>query len=99
MCGIAGILQFSGAAPDRAALERMTQSLAHRGPDGSGHWQQGPVALGHRRLAIIDLSTAANQPMLSADGRLALVFNGEIYNYRELMQELAEAGVSCRTSS
>ncbi|MCK6371390.1 MAG: asparagine synthase (glutamine-hydrolyzing), partial [Gammaproteobacteria bacterium] len=99
MCGLAGMLRFDRAAPDLAALRRMTDTLAHRGPDGSGHWQEGPVALGHRRLAIIDLSVAANQPMESADGGLVIVFNGEIYNYRELAQSLAEAGLPCRTNS
>jgi asparagine synthase (glutamine-hydrolysing) len=99
MCGIAGILRLDGAAPDAALLARMTETIAHRGPDGSGHWQEGPIALGHRRLAIIDLSTAANQPMWSADGKLAIVFNGEIYNYRELARELAAAGLACRTAS
>jgi asparagine synthase (glutamine-hydrolysing) len=99
MCGIAGLLRFDGVAPDPALLHRMTDALAHRGPDGSGHWQEGPIALGHRRLAIIDLSVEANQPMWSSDGSLAIVFNGEIYNYRELALELAAAGLSCRTTS
>ena len=99
MCGIAGILRFDGVVPDPAWLPRMTDAIAHRGPDGSGHWQEGPVALGHRRLAIIDLSAEANQPMCSTDGSLAIVFNGEIYNYRELTRELAAAGLPCRTTS
>ncbi|MDH5276561.1 MAG: asparagine synthase (glutamine-hydrolyzing) [Gammaproteobacteria bacterium] len=99
MCGIAGLLRFDGIAPDPALLHRMTDAIAHRGPDGSGHWQEGPIALGHRRLAIIDLSVDANQPMWSSDGSLAIVFNGEIYNYRELALELAAAGLSCRTTS
>ncbi len=99
MCGIAGILKFDGVAPDPAWLPRMTDAIAHRGPDGSGHWQEGPVALGHRRLAIIDLSADANQPLWSTDGSLAIVYNGEIYNYRELPRELAGAGLPCRTTS
>jgi len=99
MCGIAGILRFDGVAPDPALLHRMTDAIAHRGPDGTGHWQEGPVALGHRRLAIIDLSENANQPMWSSDGSLAIVFNGEIYNYKELALEVAAAGLSCRTTS
>jgi len=99
MCGIAGILRFDGSSPDPALLPRMTDAIAHRGPDGSGHWQEGPIALGHRRLAIIDLSADANQPMWSSDGSLAIVFNGEIYNYRELRLELAAAGLACRTTS
>lgn len=68
----------------------MNAALAHRGPDAEGVWTEGPVALGHRRLAIIDLSDAGRQPMASADGRYQMVFNGEIYNYRELRVELAE---------
>ncbi len=99
MCGLAGILKFDGAAADVAVLQKMTLALAHRGPDGSGHWQEGPIALGHRRLAIIDLSVAANQPMWSADGGLAIVFNGEIYNYRELARWLGQRGLPCRTTS
>ncbi len=99
MCGIAGLLRFDGAAPDPALLPRMTDAIAHRGPDGAGHWQEGPVALGHRRLAIIDLSADANQPLWSTDGRLAIVFNGEIYNYRDLARELSAAGLPCRTTS
>ncbi len=77
----------------------MTAALVHRGPDGAGCWQDGPVALGHRRLAIIDLSVDANQPMWSSDGSLVIVFNGEIYNYRELARELKVAGLPCRTTS
>jgi asparagine synthase (glutamine-hydrolysing) len=99
MCGIAGILRFDGAAPDVGLLRRMTDTIAHRGPDGAGHWVEGPVALGHRRLAIIDLSDQASQPMWSADGDVGIVFNGEIYNYRELAGGLAAAGLPCRTTS
>ena len=99
MCGVAGILGLGGTTPDPALLPRMTTALAHRGPDGNGHWQDGPVALGHRRLAIIDLSVDANQPMWSSDGSLVIVFNGEIYNYRELASELEVAGLPCRTTS
>jgi len=99
MCGLAGILRFDGKPPDPALLPRMTAALAHRGPDGEGLWQDGPIALGHRRLAIIDLSGDAAQPMWSADRRHVIVFNGEIYNYRELASELDAAGLGCRTSS
>ncbi len=82
MCGIAGELRFDGVAPERETIERMKARLARRGPDGEGFWSDGPVAFGHRRLAIIDLSERSAQPMV-ADG-LALVFNGTIYNYPEL---------------
>jgi len=99
MCGIAGILRFDGVAADPGLVPRMTDAIAHRGPDGAGHWHDGPVALGHRRLAIIDLSTEASQPMVSVDGEYAIVFNGEIYNYRELAVQLADAGRPCRTTS
>ncbi len=66
----------------------MTETLAHRGPDAEGHHLDGPVALGHRRLSIIDLSEAARQPMTNEDGTLWIVFNGEIYNFRELRRDL-----------
>lgn len=86
MCGIAGELAFPSADPER--VRRMTAALAHRGPDGDGFHHEGPIALGHRRLAIIDLEGGA-QPIFNEDGSVAVVFNGEIYNYRELAAELA----------
>src|SRR5450830_1629951 len=92
MCGICGELRFDGAAPDLAALARMSEQLARRGPDDAGTYQNGPLAFGHRRLSIIDLSAAAHQPMVDAALQLALVFNGTIYNYRELRTELLDAG-------
>jgi len=85
MCGIAGQVEFPQA--DAAKVRAMTAALRHRGPDGQGVWGQGPVALGHTRLSIIDLAGGA-QPMRTADGQLAITFNGEIYNYRELRAEL-----------
>ena len=96
MCGIWFSLGF---VPDRANID----VVAHRGPDGRG-WQvfrsiAGPVALGHRRLSIIDLSDAAQQPMTYADGRFWIVYNGEIYNYVELRDELQAAGHRFRTQS
>src|SRR5690349_7818443 len=92
MCGIAGIaaVQPSGAADAEVVLRRMTAALAHRGPNAEGHWTGDGIALGHRRLSIIDLDHASDQPFLSPDGRYALVFNGEIYNYRELRTQLKE---------
>jgi asparagine synthase (glutamine-hydrolysing) len=90
MCGINGIVQLDASAAVNALprLERMNAAMAHRGPDDEGIWIEGAVAIGHRRLSIIDLSTAGHQPMFSADGRFVLVFNGEIYNFQALRAEL-----------
>lgn len=89
MCGIAGIFHTEGLKPvDPAWLERMLTVAAHRGPDGQGVWTAPGVGLGHLRLAIIDLA-GSPQPMASTDGSAMLVFNGEIYNFRELRAELA----------
>jgi len=92
MCGIAGIFLPDGGTVDPALLSRMSERLRHRGPDGSGTFVDGPVGLAHRRLAIIDLSDAAQQPMANEDGTLRLVYNGEIYNYPELTEELVAKG-------
>ena len=92
MCGISGERRFDGHPPDVRAVSRMTEQMHRRGPDGSGIWSAGPVALGHRRLKIIDLSEAGGQPMIDSDLGLALVFNGIIYNYKELRAELTAAG-------
>lgn len=92
MCGIAGIVNLDGAPVSTVVLGKMTDAIAHRGPDGEGQYVSGAVGLGHRRLAIIDLSPAGHQPMLSRDGRFALVYNGEIYNFRELRAELESLG-------
>jgi asparagine synthase (glutamine-hydrolysing) len=98
MCGIAGKLFFDPARTvDPALLERMHRALAHRGPDDAGIWHDGPVGLAHRRLSIIDLSPAGHQPMASADGRLHITYNGEIYNFLELRAELERAGVAFRS--
>lgn len=103
MCGINGILELSdGAAAEEAIgadLARMNQAIAHRGPDGEGRYVARGIGLGHRRLAIIDLSDAGHQPMQNEDGSLQLVFNGEIYNYLELMPELVAAGHRFRSRS
>ncbi|MEU8215447.1 N-acetylglutaminylglutamine amidotransferase [Micromonospora taraxaci] len=99
MCGIGGEFRLDGAPPDMAAVERMLPALASRGPDGEGRWQHGPAALVHRRLRIIDLSDAGAQPMVDGELGLALVFNGCIYNYRELRDELTAAGYSFRSTS
>ncbi|MDE2120172.1 MAG: N-acetylglutaminylglutamine amidotransferase [Betaproteobacteria bacterium] len=92
MCGICGELRFDGAAADPNAVLRMRQVLAPRGPDHVGLWQGGPVALGHTRLSIIDLSRASDQPMVDSDTGNVLVFNGVIYNYRALRAELLGLG-------
>jgi len=92
MCGICGELRFDGGAPDLAALQRMMAQLARRGPDNEGGYSSGPVALGHRRLAIIDLSGRANQPMVDSALGLVVAFNGTIYNYRALRAELQALG-------
>ncbi|MDR2364453.1 MAG: N-acetylglutaminylglutamine amidotransferase, partial [Zoogloeaceae bacterium] len=92
MCGICGELRFDGQAADGEALARMTRVLYPRGPDASGRFIDGALAMGHRRLAVIDLSDAASQPMRDDALGLALVFNGVIYNYRELRRELAARG-------
>ena len=92
MCGICGELRFDATSPDVAVIERMSEKLARRGPDHAGTFRDGPVALGHRRLAIIDLSPNGDQPMVDTALQLALVFNGTIYNYRELRAELISMG-------
>ena len=97
MCGIAGIFHCGTAKPiDPARVERMCDAIVHRGPDGGGLWSAPGVALGHRRLSIIDLA-GSPQPMQASDGRAVIVFNGEIYNFRELRRELAASGVHFRT--
>ena len=95
MCGFVGWLDKTPA--DQATLERMTSTLAHRGPDAAGYHLQGPIGLGHRRLAVIDLA-ASQQPMLSACGRYALAYNGELYNFKTLRAELQSKGVQFRTN-
>jgi asparagine synthase (glutamine-hydrolysing) len=99
MCGISGIFRFSSDGDDLATVERMLDALGRRGPDDVGVTSRGPVVLGHRRLAILDRSPAGHQPMVSHSGRFVLSFNGEIYNYRELCEELGLAPSSLRSSS
>ena len=97
MCGIAGIFHLSTPKPvDPARIERMCDAMVHRGPDGHGVWTAPGVGLGHRRLSIIDVA-GSPQPMASTDGRAMLVFNGEIYNYRELRAELKAQGAVFHT--
>ncbi len=97
MCGIAGFFNCNGEPASSEIIHKMTMSIAHRGPDGHNIYLSGPVGLGHRRLAIIDLTPAASQPMLSENNQYALVYNGEIYNFRELRAELEELGYHFRS--
>ncbi|MBX9796729.1 asparagine synthase (glutamine-hydrolyzing) [Sphingomonas sp.] len=101
MCGIAGIFSPGGKPVNPEDVARMNAAIAHRGPDGEGVWQSadGRCVLGHRRLAIIDVDARANQPMLSGDGRYAIVFNGEIYNFLEVRADLEAKGHIFRTES
>lgn len=92
MCGIAGVLNTNGEPVTPVMLKRMTDAIAHRGPDGEGHYIDGCLGLGHRRLSIIDLSSAGHQPMASEDGRYVMTYNGEVYNFRELRVELVAKG-------
>lgn len=101
MCGIAGICQVDASplTPEAGQwVKAMTDRMSHRGPDGEGQWSNGPVCLGHRRLSIIDLS-GGGQPMHSADGQMTVTFNGEIYNYAELKEQLTALGGQFQTSS
>src|SRR5690242_9704521 len=99
MCGITGWFDLSGERPpDRATIQKMTNSIAHRGPDGEGFYFAPGIGLGHRRLAIIDLATG-DQPMFNRSRSVAIVFNGEIYNFRELRQDLQSRGYYFCTSS
>jgi asparagine synthase (glutamine-hydrolysing) len=98
MCGIAGLIHLDGAPISPVVLQRMTDAIAHRGPDGQGQWIEGNVGLGHRRLAIIDLSPAGHQPMVTADHRYVLSYNGEVYNFRELRTELEALGYWFRSA-
>ena len=88
MCGIAGIFNLDGAPVLPITLRKMMDAIAHRGPDGEGFYHDNFIGLGHRRLAVIDLSPAGHQPMISQDQQVVLSYNGEIYNFQELRQEL-----------
>lgn len=90
MCGIAGVAGITDHQRSRAIIERMTTSIAHRGPDADGFLVEDGIALGHRRLSIIDLSEAANQPQFDSTGRYAIILNGEIYNFRDVKAQLPD---------
>jgi len=92
MCGICGEFRFDHSSPDLAVIKRMSEKIARRGPDHESTFSDGPVAFGHRRLAIIDLTPSADQPMVDRELHISLVFNGTIYNYKELRTELTEMG-------
>jgi asparagine synthase (glutamine-hydrolysing) len=94
MCGIVGLVEGGGQPAATTVVRRMCDQLAHRGPDDEGSFVSGGVALGHRRLSIIDLSTAGRQPISSPDGRFVMVYNGEVYNFHELRVELSGLGHS-----
>src|SRR5438128_1214476 len=98
MCGIAGIVSH-GSPVSASVLAAMNRTLIHRGPDDGGEWTSadGQVGLANRRLAILDLSPAGHQPMVSGDGTCWLTFNGEIYNYVELRRDLSSHGHAFRT--
>src|SRR5580704_10521555 len=90
MCGIAGIMSFSDQGVDQSIIQRMTDALSHRGPDANGFFATTKISFGHRRLSIIDLSTAANQPFQDNSGRYVIIFNGEIYNYRKVKELITD---------
>src|ERR687884_1830930 len=92
MCGLCGEITFDGSVADPTAVARMVECRVPRGPDGQGAWSNGRVALGHRRLSVIDLSSAGGQPMVDNELGLTAVFNGCIYDYRELRAELEGHG-------
>jgi asparagine synthase (glutamine-hydrolysing) len=99
MCGVAGLIHLNGEPVSPIILKKMTDAIAHRGPDGEGQWIEGNVGIGHRRLAIIDLSPAGHQPMITGDHRYVLSYNGEIYNYREIRTELEALGYWFRSQT
>lgn len=99
MCGICGTFNFTGTPVAESTMRAAMNAIRHRGPDGEGLYINGPVALGHLRLSIIDLSEGGHQPMASSDGTKWIVFNGEIYNYLELRQQLERDGETFRSTS
>ena len=98
MCGISGILDWSKPLVQET-LQNMIQRLVHRGPDAEGFFMESPIGLAHRRLSVIDLNEAANQPLWDGSGNHCIVFNGEIYNFRTLRQDLMASGSQFHTES
>jgi asparagine synthase (glutamine-hydrolysing) len=99
MCGIVGIVNTDGRPVSIVTLRAMTDAVTHRGPDGEGFYTDSFLGFGHRRLAIIDLSPAGHQPMATPEGDVVLVYNGEVYNFRELRTELEARGYRFRSRS
>ena len=99
MCGILGAFHSEGRLPDGDLFSRCVNTLRRRGPDDGGLWSDGQIRLGHRRLAVVDISPAGHQPMVSADGRYVIIFNGEIYNHEALRRQLSPHGGSWRSRS
>src|SRR5580704_13599470 len=104
MCGIVGFIDLfrnTNAEEMNANISKMSRTLLHRGPDDGGHWIDPDIAIamGHRRLSIVDLSSEGHQPMRSASGKYSIVFNGEIYNFREVRAELEKIGARFRGHS
>ena len=99
MCGIAGIFNLNGEPVSQVILRKMTSAIEHRGPDGEGFYIDSFVGLGHRRLAIIDLSPAGHQPMATEDGNYIITYNGEVYNFQELRTELERLGHKFRSKT
>ena len=99
MCGICGIFNLDGEPIPHRYIKSMTDAMAHRGPDDEGHYIDGDMALGHRRLAILDLTSEGHQPMLTQDRQYVLSYNGEVYNFKELRAELESLGHQFRSRS
>jgi asparagine synthase (glutamine-hydrolysing) len=99
MCGLTGYINLNKAPASSEILQKMTDAIRHRGPDGEGYWVEDNIAIGHRRLSIIDLSAAGHQPMISTDHRYVLSYNGEIYNFQGLRLELEAAGYWFRSKT
>src|SRR5882672_1372291 len=92
MCGINGVYWYGGGLADPALVREQARTQRHRGPDDAAVWAEGPAALGHRRLAVVDLSPGGHQPMANEDGQVHVVYNGELYNWPEVMPLLAARG-------
>jgi asparagine synthase (glutamine-hydrolysing) len=99
MCGISGLVDLSGKNAEKSKIEKISSCLNHRGPDGNGLWMLENIALAHTRLAILDLSKSANQPMISKNQMYSLTYNGELYNYQELRKQLKQKGYQFSTNS
>ncbi len=99
MCGITGLFNFSGSAASDDVIKSMTDAIKHRGPDGEGFFREGNMALGHRRLSIIDLSEKGSQPMKDENASVIIAYNGEVYNFKDIRKELKEKGYDFRSET